>query len=326
MQQIEIISALLVKHFQKTLTPEEAAFLENWINRSKKNRQLFEEMSIVPEIMAPVQANDEIREVDVAEAWRKLKAMGWKHQQPVVVKKMNWSKVAVAAMIAGIVFVGVHLWQMSNGQQVPPIKGWTKRAMPYTQPARLTLDNGETIDLDGGKNGVLATQGDTRVTIKDGALQYKRIRSNIHQVIYNKVTVPWGNDVVSIQLSDGSKVWLNGGSSIRYPVVFNDGEREVEVTGEAYFEVTSPAGSLGQSNWFVVSNGSLRVTMRGARFNVNMNGGSGARVTLLEGSVKMKYINAEQTVKAGQQAVVDYKTIALLHDVDVHSELAWKKD
>jgi hypothetical protein len=328
LQQIEKIGALLTKYLLKELTSEETVYLNEWVNQSTENLRLFEEIKDLPEIMGDIPTSDEIREINVTEAWQKMIAMGWKHHKPVKVKKLNSAWYMVAAVLVGIICMCTISWKMSTDyRELPAINSLPQNIIPNTQRSSLTLNNGETIILDGYKDGVLATQGSTIVIKKGGWLRYAGRKNNTQQVIYNKVTVPWGGDVVNIQLSDGSKVWLNAGSTMTYPVAFPVGERKVEITGEGYFEVAIPKSSSEQGIPFIVSRGRILVAVQDARFNVNMsNLKSGFKVTLLKGSGKIKNIHSEQIVKSGQQAILDYKAIALVNIKDVDAELAWKKE
>ena len=155
----------------------------------------------------------------------------------------------------------------------------------------------------------------------DGVLRYSHEKNHHQKLIYNMVTVPKGGDVVYLQLSEGTKVWLNAESSIRYPVAFSEDERKVEITGEAYFEVTR-----SQAKKFIVSKGTMNIVVLGTRFNVNTyENEENIKVTLLEGSVKVQLAQSERTIKPGQQSVLNNSSIDVLSDVDVSAVMAWKE-
>jgi hypothetical protein len=186
----------------------------------------------------------------------------------------------------------------------------------------ITLANGQKIYLDSAGNGALAVQGNVKlVKLAGGEIAYQQGPDNISgKIEYNTISNPKGSKVINMVLADGSKVWLNAGSSLTYPVLFIGNERKVSVTGEAYFEVTHDA-----SKPFVVNNGSMNVRVLGTHFNVNAfeDDGSDIKVTLLEGSVKIDNGNATGLLKPGQQAVV-IKEIEVLNDVDLDLVMAWK--
>nr|WP_236065503.1 FecR family protein [Niastella soli] len=162
-----------------------------------------------------------------------------------------------------------------------------------------------------------------KVEKKDnGALSYSSDGlASSEKPLYNKVTVPKGSDVVYLQLSDETKVWLNAESSIRYPVAFKENERKVEITGEAYFEVAKSKGKR-----FVVSKGNMSVQVLGTKFNVNTyENEADIKVTLLEGSVKVQQEQSQKIIKPGEQAVVNGAKINVVSDVDLHQVMAWKE-
>jgi ferric-dicitrate binding protein FerR (iron transport regulator) len=125
-------------------------------------------------------------------------------------------------------------------------------------------------------------------------------------------------------LSDGSRVWLNAGSSITYPVAFVGNERKVQINGEGYFEVAHNADKP-----FVVSKGDVSVTVLGTHFNVNAyDDESDVRVTLLEGSVEVKSkvgSGKSKVIKPGEQAkVISNGQLTISKDVDLDEVMAWK--
>ena len=123
-----------------------------------------------------------------------------------------------------------------------------------------------------------------------------------------------------VKLSDGSAVWLNSSSSIRFPVAFNEQERRVEITGEAYFEVAHD-----DRKPFRVSVNGVEVQVVGTVFNINSyNDEATMKTTLLTGSVKLTKGNQQVMIKPGEQAEVGDKTIKVNTGVNVNKEVAWK--
>src|SRR5690606_16862758 len=107
---------------------------------------------------------------------------------------------------------------------------------PGTDKAVLILDNGSEILLDEIQNGTLARQGDAAVIKSGKSLNYLAEEKKADRILYNTIATPYGGQY-KVELSDGTKVWLNAGSSLRFPTTFRGAEREVAVTGEVYFEV-----------------------------------------------------------------------------------------
>ena len=213
---------------------------------------------------------------------------------------------------------------------------------PGSNKAILTLSSGQQIILDSAANGVLARQGNAQVQKSaNGQLSYSIVTERPTAVLYNTLTTPRGG-VYQLVLPDGSKVWLNSESSIKYPVFFTGQKREVEIIGEAYFEVFKDA-----SKPFIVSiPGKEEVEVLGTSFNVNAyTNESDIKTTLLEGSVKIKEeslvgLNTNKgklsmILTPGQQSqlVVGENTnngsvtkgqLKLLTGVDLEAVVAWK--
>ena len=185
----------------------------------------------------------------------------------------------------------------------------------------VTLANGQRVFLDSISNGALALQGNVKlVKLPSGEIVYQQSGELSGQLQYNTLENPRGSKVINMALADGSKVWLNAGSSLTYPIAFVGSERKVSVTGEAYFEVAHDA-----SKPFVVHNGAMDVQVLGTHLNVNAfeDDDNNIKVTLLEGSVKISNGNSNGLLKPGQQALVS-KEVKVLDDVDLNKVMAWK--
>ena len=188
---------------------------------------------------------------------------------------------------------------------------------PVTNRAMITLADGRTVYLDSAMNGELATQGNIKlVKLDNGQIAYQTANGEIiKELKYNTLSNPRGSKVIDMQLSDGSHVWLNAGSSVTYPIAFIGNERKVSITGEAYFEITHD-----KSKPFTVSKGDTKVEVLGTHFNVNAyDDEADIKVTLLEGSVKVN----DKVIKPGQQARVTDK-VEVINDVNVDEVMAWK--
>lgn len=191
---------------------------------------------------------------------------------------------------------------------------------PETNRAMITLANGQKIYLDSVATGRLVQQSGVEIVkLADGKIAYK---GSSTELIYNTLTNQRGSKVIDMTLADGSRVWLNAGSSLTYPVAFNGNERKVSITGEAYFEVMHDAAKP-----FVVSKGETDVRVLGTHFNVNAyDDDREIKVTLLEGSVKV--LRPSQNGKAvilkpGQQAQVSSE-IKIASNIDIEEVMAWK--
>ena len=198
---------------------------------------------------------------------------------------------------------------------------------PGTDGAILTLADGRRIVLDSAANGELTRQGNTSVIKQGGRLAYKGGGSDGGDVnYYNTLTVPRGKQYQLI-LPDGSRVWLNAASSIRYPASFTGNTRQVEIAGEAYFEVAKDV-----AHPFRVNAGETRVDVLGTHFNITAyEEDEDVKTTLLEGSVKVSRAGgAGNLLRPGQQARLTKNAsgpasaIVLVDHAPVGEAVAWK--
>ena len=194
--------------------------------------------------------------------------------------------------------------------------------LPGGNKAILTLSDGTTIDLANTQNGALATQGNIKINKSNGVISYVNTNNNIPAMLFNIISTPKGGQY-KLLLADGTKVWLNAASSLRYPISFNGNKREVELIGEAYFEVASD-----QSKPFTVSSNDLKVQVLGTHFNINAYENEGfSRTTLLEGSIRINVANNSQLLKPGQQArVSSLNEIKVINHVETEEVVAWKNE
>jgi ferric-dicitrate binding protein FerR (iron transport regulator) len=203
----------------------------------------------------------------------------------------------------------------------------TEDLLPGKDGAILTLANGARIVLDTSRNGLVATQGKTNlVKLSDGQLVYQSGANN-EEVFYNTLTTPKGRQF-NVTLPDGSKVWLNAASSLRYPTSFNGKQRKVEISGEAYFEVAPDKNKA-----FLVAVNGMEVEVLGTHFNIMAyTDEESIKTSLLEGSVRVRSSSAnakenanELLLSPGQQSA--YTTagqLNLVKNADMEEAIAWK--
>jgi transmembrane sensor len=193
---------------------------------------------------------------------------------------------------------------------------------PGTNKALLTLSDGSTIILDDAKNGQVAQQGSAKIDkLASGQLIYNVTGGKHAEVVFNTLTTPRGGQF-KLTLPDGSEVWLNAASSIRYPTEFIGDERKVEISGEAYFEIAHDAAKP-----FKVSVNGMEVKVIGTHFNINAYRDEIAiKTTLLEGSISLSKGDAVTTsLKPGQQAQLGNSGhIQVINNVDIDQVVAWK--
>lgn len=193
---------------------------------------------------------------------------------------------------------------------------------PGGNKAILTLGDGSSIVLDSASNGILAMQGSASVAkLKSGELSYKAQKGE--NVIYNALSTPRGGHY-KVTLSDGSIVWLNATSSLRFPVSFTGNTREVKMNGEAYFEIAKNS----KQPFIVTVNDGSKIEVLGTHFNVMAySDESEAKTTLLEGAVKVNKGNASDILKPGQQAsIAKDGNIKVKANVNTGEATSWKEE
>lgn len=233
--------------------------------------------------------------------------------------KTAWFRYAAAILI--IIGIGAYFYTYQTSKPVVT-KTYTVAGVPApgTNRATLTLANGQKIFIDSAGQGILASEGGANIEkTGDGNIIYKGSGIN-QEPQYNILSVPRGSQLASIVLSDGSKVYLNAASSLKYPVVFSADERRVEITGEAYFEIAKDA-----KRKFVVANGNIETEVLGTSFNVNTYADEpAAKITLVEGKVKVSSNNKSIIIQPGEQVEAHANEIKRNDNVDIEEVVAWK--
>lgn len=258
-----------------------------------------------------------------------------KKQKSKKVNMFAWKLVAACALV--LLFLSTWLRENSNSKvnlvktNVESKKYQDNEVQPGSDKAILTLADGSTIVLESASNGALTQQGGTKVVKINGKLDYNASDALANQVLYNTISTPRGGQY-QVKLPDGSQVWLNAASSLRFPTVFSGKERIVEVTGEAYFEVASLKikGGEGKSPFIVKiitpSGESGQVEVVGTHFNINAYlDDSSIKTTLLEGAVNYVFGGDKLMILPGQQSQLTKNgQMKVISGVDLENVLAWK--
>jgi transmembrane sensor len=238
-------------------------------------------------------------------------------------KRLLWRKVAVAASVLICLSVTMLIYKNPSGKLQPSQSlSANQQITPGGNKAVLTLANGAKIVLDASAKGIIASQAGVQISkTSDGQLIYqlKNDASTLeNQMVYNTIETPRGGQY-QINMPDGTKVWLNAMSSLKYPVAFNNRERKVELVGEAYFEVAK-----NKKVPFIVQSAGQKVQVLGTHFNINAYSDEGEiQTTLLEGAVNVLSDGQTAKLSPGQQSVLKAHTIAV-KNVDVELAVAWK--
>lgn len=334
-EKVNRITSLIEKYLEEQLSQEEQHELNQWLAESESNRLFFQQITDTEMLREKMKM---YAGADSAAIWHKtLQKIDEGKLVTMYPQKSSFWKYAAAA---AVILVSTGTWYYSGqkpGNQLVQTKtagtSLTKAIVPGSNKAILTLSDGKTIILNEARNGAVATQGNTDITKTDGRLIYNREpNSNTLRNIenaYNMVTTPRGGEY-HITLPDGSNVWLNAASSLRFPIAFAGNERIVELTGEAYFEVNPQhtVSSKSSKTPFIVkiatpTGASSEVEVLGTHFNIMAYEDEAAiKTTLLEGAVKVISGATTQTIKPGEQALLKKGEIKV-NSVDGEDVIAW---
>jgi transmembrane sensor len=235
----------------------------------------------------------------------------------------SWFKIAASVLI--LIAIGLFFWKDSE-QENSKKRIYTvvkaQKILPGSNKAYLTTANGSIITLDGAANGVLVAQSGVTVSkIGEGLLRYAgHSKSSVPDTGFNLITTPRGGQY-QVELADGTRVWLNAATSLKYPASFTGKQRKVELSGEAYFEVAK-----NPSKPFLVTVNGITVQVLGTHFNImGYNDEKAVKTTLLEGAVKLAFNGHTALLKPGEQGLLNKSQNAFdVNNVDVDDVVAWK--
>lgn len=319
----ERLKYLFERHIEKTCTDSEKQELAVWGLVPEKQEEII---ALFEKVWEEIPVHSDIPEDQADRIFDNLLAASGVKVKPKVIR-ISFRKITVAASVLFVLSLAAY-WTFFNGKtnkQDGTVKAATVKDVdaPATNRAMITLADGRMVYLDSAGNGELAVQGNVKlVKLTNGQIAYETTSGEVlTEMKYNTLSNPRGSKVIDMALADGSHVWLNAGSSVTYPIAFIGNERNVSVTGEAYFEVTHD-----KTKPFKVSKGDMSVEVLGTRFNVNAyDDEESIQVTLLEGSVEVKNQKSKVKIVPGQQAVImNNQRLTVNKGVDLEQVMAWK--
>ena len=332
----ERLAYLLKQYLDNLITKDELAELLLHFEQEESTTEL---QTVLEKLIAQSPEAIDYRE----ENWEPLyqKVLESTGPRPVTGKvrrfDRRWMMAAAVFLVIGTAF----LWYQQQRVKLPvsaPLLATTHDLAPGTNKATLTLADGTTIDLDAARDGVLGQQGNEQL-IKNRneqliyqAGQDKRLSDSRpaagNEARYNLLTTPRGGQY-QLQLPDGSKVWLNAATSLRYPTSFTGGDRVVELKGEAYFEIKTDASKPFKVK--VLRGGApeaepLQVEVLGTHFNImDYDEEPAISTTLLEGLVRVSRGGHNVLVRPGEQARLSRNEELRVMAADTEEAVAWKE-
>ncbi|XHR94282.1 FecR family protein [Mucilaginibacter sp. UC70_90] len=297
------LEELANKYKNGTITADEQAYYDTWYRHFNEEQVVLPEGSDHPEKIRArmlVQIQKHVRKSRPSQLIRYR------------------TLLTAASLVLACTLVG-YLYFRHRGEPQPRAAQINNRILPGTNGAILTLADGKRIVLEQTRTGALSLQGNAIISKEnDSLLVYQKGRQATAAITYNTLETPEGRQY-QVQLPDGSRVWLNAASSLRYPTSFTEKTRTVALSGEAYFEVAHNVAMP-----FIVKSAGQEVKVLGTHFNINAYGDEAASVTtLLQGSVQVSHDHLVKLLKPGQQASTSVSNI-LIADADTRQATAWK--
>jgi len=307
---------LIVKFFSNQASLLELEELDRWIQDSN-NDIIF---ALLVKINYAIDYN--VRTFDIDKVKKKLNQEIANERKVVKLKLIRRRLFYAAAIIVIGLMTTIYLFKDSLFDTPhPPQPTIVKTAIgPGTDKATLTLDDGSIVALEKGK-----AYNSQNITSNGEDIVYEAKEQHAKEIKYNYLTIPRGGQF-HILLSDGTEVWLNSETQLKYPVAFIDGEpRQVElIYGEAYFDVSPSIKHEGSV--FKVLNASQEIEVLGTEFNIKAyNDESNIYTTLVEGKVTIVTPTTKQILQPSEQSKLNLATQSVeVSKVDVYNEISWK--
>lgn len=305
------IARLFAKKLADGLDEEETRRLEQWLTESPRHAAEWERLR---QEVAPGGRSVELQREGarlVERRWREFRQRVMGGRRRLWVRAMRYAAIVLVPLAAA-----AYLWTMFHPAE-PATEAETP-IVPGTFRAQLTLDDGRTVALDSAAFRSIGQLPEATVEVADRVLTYTRSdHAAPAEVKYNTLEIPRGGEY-ALQLADSSRVWLNAETRLRYPVAFAGTERRVELTGEAYFEVSKDA-----TRPFIVRANGVDVRVLGTSFNVAAYGAE-VVTTLVEGRVAVEAGSKRVTLEPDRQAVWDGKQMEV-RQVDASNYGLWRK-
>lgn len=307
------IGHLLQKYFSGTIMPDEQRLLDSWMKEKKEHKQLFDRLRKDTRF---AEEYGIFREVDTTRAWETFRVKNGLRRQR---RMTTWIKYA-AVIALPLLIAGVWLLFPRGGERSIPVAQNTKIVKREESPVLEVVGGGKVI-LEKEKDKMIEAGRGVDVQQSSGMLVYSD--SVVSEYVdTNVLRIPKGGEF-KLQLADGTRVYLNSATDLRYPVAFTGPERRVYLKGEAYFEVAKDV-----EHPFIVVTDDVQVRVYGTSFNVNTLGADGVRTVLVEGKVGIRGqdLDREYVLKPNELAFYDRNSRDMkIETVDPDLYTLWRK-
>lgn len=296
------ISVLIVLQKAGKLSISQRTELDNWLSANPAFNPFLETLN------DPDHIRVELERMNRFDTEISLKKLHHKYSQKKTLKL--WHQIIGVAAILACIIIGVYLYRLNTANNARQ-QLYANDIKPGSNKATLTLSSGKIIELNDSKTGVVIDS--RKLSYNDGTVITPMSTSPDNDQI--TAATPRGG-TYQVFLPDGTHVWLNAESTLKFPAKFSTSNRSVTLTGEAYFEV-----SKDKTRPFVVTSGQHQVEVLGTHFNINAYADeTDIRTTLLEGRVK---VNQDIILKPNEQSIVNGKNIRVI-PVIASSFTDWK--
>lgn len=316
MKDKTISASLIYRKIEGKLSAVEEERFEAWLKEGWEHREYYERMRI----MYQQENVQEVETGEIQEAWVvfEKRVQG----QRRIERRQRWVWVMSAVASVAIVICCWFVYYRANTEQKLNVA--VQKIVPGQYNAVLEMADGATYQL-GEQQYFLQERTGNQIKVDSTVLSYLPVnnKSGLSQdIVYNKLSVPKGGEY-RIELEDGTKVWINSASRLRYPVVFSGNIREVYLEGEAYFEVQREGDRP-----FIVHSGEQKVTVLGTSFGISCYASeANDYTTLVSGKVKVDFERGKQSfvLEPGMQVAYNKESgVAMERKVDVAEFVAWK--
>ncbi len=306
---------LIWKKINSDLTKKEEKLFSIWLDSDENHKSFFEKVVYYHKTGKFHDAND----LNIIQSWNKTESKlstSKKRYLP------DWIKMACSVAATVVILLSVYFIVENQPKDLEVVETREMIIPPGTSRARLIFDDGKTVDLSEGRAFQMEIEG-AKISNQGNQISYVGQEAQLAELRYNTLEIPRGAEYFII-LSDGTKVWLNSDSRLKYPVNFIGNERVVELTGEAYFEVSEDTQKP-----FRVSTGEQIVEVLGTEFNISSyTDDELIYTTLVEGRVK---VFSENNPELSQNLTPGYQTYMYkesgdisIRKVNVDEYVAWK--
>ena len=311
------IHELLLAYLQDDISEEEMIRLQGWLDENERHRKLLDELRDKEVLRQEIGA---YASFDTSRRWIQLKEEMDKTPRKRRLLLRVWK--SVAAVFVAAVAGGLLYWQITDSARPVEEQVLVAQIRPGETQAVLITGKGQQLLLQGLKDTCLDITGNETLKIsKDGSLEYS-LSALSRMPEWHTLQVPRGGEY-KIVLDDGTEIWLNSASELRYPAHFVGNERRVYLTGEAYFQVVR-----NEVAPFIVETRDMDVKVLGTSFNVSAyEDEENSHATLVEGRVEVDdKINGEKvTLTPGKQALLQGKEM-IVREVNTKLYSMWRLD